>query len=772
MSTNYNSYKMENSVSHGNREINVKKRLDHVVESNNFQIMSSSHSNNSDDGGDDDIGVDDDDGGVDDDENGHAASSSFVNNELYELRGQDWSQFFNLIKDEKKAMDKLHENAANYMQKSSLLSNQVHRLDSNDMHNYGLNPKNTAMDMVVCNHCSGVYKPSGFKNHIRLRHPKIWDMESNEAIKACIESSKQFDGTDIPSPDTTSTWTMDIDEYLDFLSPTKHEITLPEEVAHNKFLASSSKTLIRDEVFRKKYKTREEPYGSIFPGVSSSIVTSTYLNSKNNEVLNSSDNTLLSAVEQSTPQDTTNYFINLTNISKKPNDLGNNYGFSTKGNNTDSSFRNLEPTNDISVNINNTRPVSLIKSVTMNKNSDNILDNLSSKMAEIISDEVSLEMPVYSLDMNSSTNLSYDVLDINLPTEIPYDNIDLNSSTDRSENILDINYSTEISDDILETNYSLNTVNDFLDMNLPPKIPVYSFDMNEFAAISNDNLDLNLLDEMSYGIIDINSSQEMDMNCSTEEPDNILVINCSLKKPNDFLDIKLSPKTAEDILDNDSSPEQSDDGLDINWLPDLPEELMDIDLSGIETTKNMKDSNPHVQTNNPENKYIMPEDSVICQLNTFQTNTPKMWNHLNINTLLHNPSLFVNLTRNDSKATCSGISSNCDSHSSYEESSTYSENNTLSINPTSSDFWSKLTSSYPTFSDTNENDSNHMDTLLNAVKSSPNPQSNSYLRKDCKPVRNRRAALIPKLSKQTRSPDTHKRINDYIKGKQIQRKNI
>ncbi|XP_037927214.1 uncharacterized protein LOC119661799 [Teleopsis dalmanni] len=170
-----NAIKEKNAVSRANPETKVQKHDDHVVESNDFQSMSSPPSDNS------------------DTDNGHKDCSSFDNNELYKLRGQNWSQFFNLIKDDVDTINKLHENAKQDLEKPSTSLKSVIPLDSNDMPDYGLHPKTTTLEMVVCNYCSGVYKLSGFKNHVNLRHPEIWVKISKKTMRleqACKKSKK------------------------------------------------------------------------------------------------------------------------------------------------------------------------------------------------------------------------------------------------------------------------------------------------------------------------------------------------------------------------------------------------------------------------------------------------------------------------------------------------------------------------------------------------------------------------------------------------------
>lgn len=54
------------------------------------------------------------------------------------------------------------------------LLRQVQRLCGTDMHYYGIVPKRTALEVIVCSACMGIYTKIGFNNHMMLQHPSIW----------------------------------------------------------------------------------------------------------------------------------------------------------------------------------------------------------------------------------------------------------------------------------------------------------------------------------------------------------------------------------------------------------------------------------------------------------------------------------------------------------------------------------------------------------------------------------------------------------------------
>lgn len=64
---------------------------------------------------------------------------------------------------------------------------QVQRLSGMDMHYYGIVPKQTAIDVIVCNLCTGTYTKKGFNNHMLQQHPTVWASISNKVLLTSSE---------------------------------------------------------------------------------------------------------------------------------------------------------------------------------------------------------------------------------------------------------------------------------------------------------------------------------------------------------------------------------------------------------------------------------------------------------------------------------------------------------------------------------------------------------------------------------------------------------
>ncbi|XP_018804443.1 PREDICTED: putative mediator of RNA polymerase II transcription subunit 26 [Bactrocera latifrons] len=64
--------------------------------------------------------------------------------------------------------------------KSARSIRQVQRLSGNDMHYYGIVPKKTSADVIVCSICRGIYTMVGFNNHMMMQHPSAWGAVSSK----------------------------------------------------------------------------------------------------------------------------------------------------------------------------------------------------------------------------------------------------------------------------------------------------------------------------------------------------------------------------------------------------------------------------------------------------------------------------------------------------------------------------------------------------------------------------------------------------------------
>lgn len=96
--------------------------------------------------------------------------------------------------------------------KSAQSIRQVQRLNGSDMHYYGIVPKKTSADVIVCSICRGIYTMVGFNNHMMMQHPTSWGAissklsnmpTSNEMINLISNDNSQDclrDGSGLSAP--------------------------------------------------------------------------------------------------------------------------------------------------------------------------------------------------------------------------------------------------------------------------------------------------------------------------------------------------------------------------------------------------------------------------------------------------------------------------------------------------------------------------------------------------------------------------------------------
>ncbi|XP_017467518.1 PREDICTED: serine-rich adhesin for platelets [Rhagoletis zephyria] len=137
-------------------------------------------------------------------------SNKNIENSLIKHQGQKWQQFFDFDKmlRQIRVAEKQHhrhkgegsssnngKNSPSNSSATSLKSNtstsrgsrslrQVQRLSGNDMHYYGIVPKKTTADVIVCSICRGIYTMVGFNNHMMMQHPSAWGAASTKLSHA------------------------------------------------------------------------------------------------------------------------------------------------------------------------------------------------------------------------------------------------------------------------------------------------------------------------------------------------------------------------------------------------------------------------------------------------------------------------------------------------------------------------------------------------------------------------------------------------------------
>ncbi|XP_053961699.1 DEP domain-containing protein DDB_G0279099 [Anastrepha ludens] len=137
-------------------------------------------------------------------------SNKNIENSLIKHQGQKWHQYFDfdkLLKQIRVAEKHHHRykgdssssnNGKNVSSNSSAPPSksgtstsrggrslrQVQRLNGNDMHYYGIVPKKTSADVIVCSICRGIYTMVGFNNHMMMQHPAAWGAASSKLSNA------------------------------------------------------------------------------------------------------------------------------------------------------------------------------------------------------------------------------------------------------------------------------------------------------------------------------------------------------------------------------------------------------------------------------------------------------------------------------------------------------------------------------------------------------------------------------------------------------------